>query len=391
MSFVHGISINEASDISGSDTITSEAVIGIVATADDADNSVFPLDTPVLISDLTAAIGQSGKTGTLHKALIAINANVSTPVIVIRVADNKDADALNASVIGLYDGKRTGIQALLSAEAATGLRPTIIGVPDLDTQPVVNALIPIAKNLRAMVYAKAIGETLSDVIKYRANFDARELMLIWPNVIAYDSVNAKNDVFSSAAFALGQRAAIDESTGFNKTLSNVSVSGILGLEHPISFDLTSMNSDAGLLNLSQITAVVRRKGFRFWGNRAATSDSSYAFESATRTHYAIIEAIIEGTEEYIDQDLTTALIEVMVGKVNDLFKTLKLKNQIIGAKCWYDPSKNSAANLAAGQLYLSYNFTPTAPNENTDITATITDTYYASMNSSLSSSTGTGE
>ncbi|AHB11063.1 tail sheath protein (plasmid) [Zymomonas mobilis subsp. mobilis ZM4 = ATCC 31821] len=385
MSIIHGISINETSDTSGAITVTSTAVIGIVATADDADSSIFPLDTPVLISDLTAAIGKSGKTGTLHKALIAINANVSAPVIVVRVADNKDTDALNASVIGLYDGKRTGIQALLSAEAATGLRPTIIGAPDLDTQPVVTALVSIAKSLRAMVYAKAIGDTISDAIKYRANFDARELMLIWPNVIAYDSVNAKNDVFSSAAFALGQRAAIDESTGFNKTVSNVAVSGILGLEHPISFDLTSMNSDAGLLNQSQITAVIRHNGFRFWGNRAATSDRDYAFESATRTHYTIIESIISGSEWAIDQPLTTALIQTIVDEVNNLFRTLKLKNQIIGAKCWYDTDKNSAANLAAGQLYLSYNFTPTAPNENLNITATITDTYYVNLNSSLSS------
>ncbi|MCP9308663.1 phage tail sheath subtilisin-like domain-containing protein [Zymomonas mobilis] len=391
MSIIHGISINETSDTSGAITVTSTAVIGIVATADDADNSTFPLDTPILISDLTAAIGKSGKTGTLHKALIAINANVSAPVIVVRVADNKDTDALNASVIGLYDGKRTGIQALLSAEAATGLRPTIIGAPDLDTQPVVTALIPIAKQLRAMIYASAVGNTVADAIKYRANFDARELMLVWPNVIAYDSVNAKNDVFSSAAFALGQRAAIDESIGFNKTVSNVAISGILGLEHPISFDLTSMNSDAGLLNQSQITTVIRHNGFRFWGNRAATSDDDYTFESATRTHYTIIESIISGSEWAIDQPLTTALIQTIVDEINNLFRTLKLKNQIIGAKCWYDTDKNSAANLAAGQLYLSYNFTPTAPNENLNITATITDTYYASMNSSLSSSTGTGE
>lgn len=391
MSFMHGMSTNESSDVSGSDTITSEAVIGLVATADDADNTVFPLDTPVLISDLTTAIGRSGKTGTLHKALIAINANVSTPVIVIRVADNQDADALNASVIGLYDGKRTGIQALLSAESVTGLHPTIIGAPALETQPVVNALIPIAKQLRANLYARAVGDTVTDAIKYRADFDARELTLLWPNVIAYDSVVGKNDIFPISAFAIGLRAAIDESTGFNKTISNVAMNGILGLEHPVSVDLTSMNSDAGLLNLSQITAVVRRKGFKFWGNRNTTSDPSYVFESSVRTLYAIIAAIIEGTEPYIDQTLTTALIEIIVEKVNNLFKTLKLKNQIVGAKCWYDPNKNSAAGLGAGHLYLSFNFTPTAPNENTDITATITDTYYAAMNSSLSSSTGTGE
>lgn len=383
----HGLSITENADTIPSLNTVSTQTIGIVATGDDADSGMFPLDTPVLFTDLTPALGKAGKTGTLFKALSAINANVSAPVIVVRVADNQDVDALNTSVIGVVDenGNRKGLQALLSAENITGLKPKIIAAPALDTQPVTTAMIPILKTLRAFGYARAIGETVADAIKYRANFDARELMLLWPDVLAFNSATGATEVFPASAFAVALRAAIDESTGFQKTLSNVAISGITGLAKSVTFDLMSMSTDAGLLNQSGITALIRNNGFKFWGNRTTASDPNYAFETATRTGQVLIDTIASGLDWAMDQPLIPSLVTTITEEINNELRLLVSQGKLIGGKCWFDTDKNTAANLAAGKLYISYNFTPVAPLENLSITQTITDSYYADFSASSSS------
>jgi hypothetical protein len=76
----------------------------------------------------------------------------------------------------------------------------------------------LAKKLRGMAYARAIGETNAAARAYRAQFGARELMLIWPD----SSAKVTGD---AVARALGLRAAIDETVGWHKTISNVTVPG----------------------------------------------------------------------------------------------------------------------------------------------------------------------
>ena len=44
----------------------------MVCTAEDADAATFPLNTPVLITDVLAASGKAGKKGTLAAALLAL-------------------------------------------------------------------------------------------------------------------------------------------------------------------------------------------------------------------------------------------------------------------------------------------------------------------------------
>lgn len=46
----HGVTVTETTDLSTMITDIDSAVIGVVCTADDADETAFPLDTPVLIT-----------------------------------------------------------------------------------------------------------------------------------------------------------------------------------------------------------------------------------------------------------------------------------------------------------------------------------------------------
>ncbi len=61
----HGVRIVEVND--GTRTISTvlTAVVGMVCTAQDADATTFPLNTPVLITNVQGAVGKAGKKGTL--------------------------------------------------------------------------------------------------------------------------------------------------------------------------------------------------------------------------------------------------------------------------------------------------------------------------------------
>ena len=67
--FHHGISVTERLDGQQAVRTQSPSVIGLVATADDADDAYFPLDTPKLVTKISEAQGKAGTTGTLAGAL----------------------------------------------------------------------------------------------------------------------------------------------------------------------------------------------------------------------------------------------------------------------------------------------------------------------------------
>ena len=66
-------------------------------------------------------------------------------------------------------------------------------------------------------------------MKYRDNFSQRELMIIWPDFVSWNTTTNKSDTAYATARALGLRAKIDTETGWHKTLSNVGVNGVTGI------------------------------------------------------------------------------------------------------------------------------------------------------------------
>ena len=374
MPYYHGIKVNEITEGVRAVADVATAVIGLVAIAEDADTETFPLDTPVLLTDVTGAIGSAGESGTLANALKAIADQASPPVIVIRVAEGEDDAETESNIIGTTtaEGARTGLQALLTAESLVGLRPRILGVPGYDTQDVATELATIAQKLRAFAYAAAIADTVEDAIAYRANFSARELMLIWPDFTDFAG--------SAVARAMGLRAKIDSQTGWHKTLSNVGINGVTGISKGVSFSiLSSETTDAGLLNDADITALARMDGYRFWGNRTCSDEPLFAFESAVRTAQVLQDTIAEGLVWAIDKPITRGLIRDILETINAKFRSLKAQGKIIGAEATFRDTDNSASDMAAGKLVFNYEYTPCAPAEAITLNQRITDSFYAEL------------
>lgn len=378
MSFHHGVKVIEVTEGARALRTVATAIIGLIATAPAADDTVLPLNTPVQFTDLTVAMAAAGATGTLLESLRAIDNQVRTVVQIIRVEEGADEAATTANVVGGVDGDgvRTGLMALLDAESRLGQRPRILGAPGLDTQAVTTAMVGVAQQLNAMVYARALGDANADCIGYRANFSARELMLIGVDAQALDAEGEIATV-PSVAFALGQRAKIDQEVGWHRSISNIGVNGVLDTSRPISFDLQSMANDAGELNLADITTLVRRDGFRFWGNRTCSDEPLFAFETATRTAQVLRDTIAEGLMWAVDKPLRPSLVKDIVSTINHKLSQLRVSGMILGGEASFDPDKNPATSLADGQLYIDYDFTPVPPAENINLTQQITDTYFA--------------
>ena len=354
-------------------------VIGLVATAADADVAAFPLDTAVLITDVNAAIGKAGVAGTLSKVLSAIADHGSPAVVVVRVAPGADAAATNTNVIGTVTagGQFTGMKALLSAQAKFGIKPRILGCPGLDSLPVATALIALAKQLRGFAYVAGIGATKEEVATYQENFGDREAMVIWPDFKAWDTATSATVDAPAIARALGLRAQIDEEIGWHKTLSNVPVQGVTGISKDVFWDLQDPSTDAGFLNAANVTTLIRRDGYRFWGSRTCSVDPLFAFENYTRTAQVLADTMAEAHLWAVDKPMNPSLIKDIIEGINAKFRELKALGYIIDGKAWYDPSVNDEVTLKAGKLYIDYDYTPVPPLENLMFRQRITDRYLA--------------
>ena len=382
--YQHGVRVLELNDGTRPIRTVSTAVVGLVATAPDADPLVFPLDTPVLITNVQAAIGKAGVLGTLAASLQAIADQTKPFTIVVRVAVGAGAspEAIEAATVSnligttTAEGKYTGMKALLAAKGKLGMVPRILGVPGLDSLPVATALASIAKQLRAFAYVSAHGsKTKEEAVAYRDNFGDREVMVIWPSFERWDTTANATKVAPAVAVALGLRAKIDQDIGWHKTLSNVAVSGVTGISADVFWDLQNPATDANYLNANEVTTLIQESGFRFWGSRTCTEDPLFAFENYTRTAQVLADTMAEAHFWAVDKPLHPSLVRDIIEGINAKFRELKAQGYIIDGQCWYDETANDATTLKAGKLFIDYDYTPVPPLEDLSLRQRITDRY----------------
>jgi hypothetical protein len=363
-------------------------VVGIVCTANDADANYFPLDTPVLLTHLPTAIGKAGKTGTLAKALDAISDQANALTIVVRVREGKDEAESNNLLIGSTDdnGRFTGMKALLTAQNKVQVKPRILAIPGLDTLPVAIELASIARQLRAFAYVSAYGcQTKEDAAAYRLNFGQREVMVLWPDFLSWDSTQNKTATAYATARAVGLRAKIDQDTGWHKTISNLPVDGVTGISKDIFWDLQDPITDAGYLNSCNVTTLVNGNGFRFWGSRTCSNDPLFAFENYTRTAQVLADTMAEAHLWAVDKPMHPSLVKDIINGINAKMRELISNGYLLGGQAWFDESINETAVLKNGKLYIDYDYTPVPPLENLLLRQRITDRYLMDFAKSITS------
>ncbi|OPB31374.1 phage tail sheath subtilisin-like domain-containing protein [Bartonella sp. AR 15-3] len=403
-SFLHGVEVVEVDDGTRPLRAVQSAVIGIVGTAPDADEQVFPLNTPVLVAGSLSQAAKLDKTGkrrgTLPNALDLIFKQVGAIVVVIRVKEGDNENATLTNILGGVNenGAYEGVHAFIGAQSVVGQTPRILIAPGFTHQrpssvsieenrtdatakaeisttsnPVAAELIGIAERLRAIVVIDAPNTTDEAALSTAKDFDSKRAILIDPFV----KVNRNGKILEEPASAAvaGVIAKIDFVNGFWHSPSNKVINGIVGIARPIDFSIGDRSSRANLLNEKNITTIIRENGYRLWGNRTLSSDTKFAFLSVVRTADMINDAILRGHLWAVDRNIKRTYLNDVSESVNAYLRDLKAQGAILGGRCIPDPELNTASAIQDGRVYFNVEFTPTTPAEHITFRSQIINDY----------------
>lgn len=327
----------------------------------------FPLNTPVAIAG-TTMLSRLGDTGTLKQALTEINDQRNALTVVVRVAEGDDESETRAALL-------VGISALSSAKTVTTYQPRILIAPGFSEDDAVGkALETVAGKLRAVAYVDCeSGATLREVVQRRQSYGTRT-ELLRPRV-QVSNADGQLVYRPYSAFAAGLRARIDFEKGWWWSKSNQDINNILGVEQIDEFILGDENCDANLLNMQNVSTIIRRAGFKHWGNRLCGTNPQWRFESVRRTADVIEDSIQETMLEYVDRPLDRENADDIIGTINAYMRQLVGLGAIFGGRAWLDEELNTAESMAAGVLYINYDFGPKSPTELISLRVRVNNNY----------------
>ena len=381
--YLHGIRVNEINEAIRTLTVSSTSVIGLVATAQDADAETFPLNKPTLLTGITSSvIAKAGKTGTLARALDGIVDITNTKVIVVRVEESEDADTMKANVIGGVDenGQYTGLKAFLVAQAVTGVKPRIFIVPKYDSQEVTTELLTVAQKLNGFVYASCYGcKTKEQAVQYRRQFSQRELMLIFGDFLSFNTATKRTEIDYAVTRAAGMRAYMDQTLGWHTAISNNPMTGVTGVTQPLSFDINDAATDVNYLNEQGITCCINYNGYKFWGIQTCSSDKLFLYENATRTAQVLKDTIAQSFDWAMAKNINTTLVKEIVEAINAKWRYWTNEGKLVGGRAFVKREFNTAETLKDAKLLIGYDYCPSPLLEQLEFNQYIHDEYLVGL------------
>lgn len=385
--FLHGVEVVELPGGQRPIRTVKSSVIGLIGTAPDADTTAFPENQPVLVANNRTLAGKldtvGSREGTLPSAIEGIFDQAGAMVIVVRVAEGADEAETLTNVVGTGTGFE-GVHAFLASENETGFKPRILIAPGWTHQrpsdsanPVVAEMVAIAERLRSIVVADGPNTDNAAAITAAGDSGSERVFLVDPNVSLFRDGAVVSE--PTSARVAGLIAKTDAEKGFWWSPSNQEILGIVGTDRAIDFNLGDSNCAANALNENNIATVIRHNGFRLWGNRTLSSDSTLAFLNVVRTKDMINDSILAGHLWAVDRNITKTYLEDVAGSVNAYLRNLKARGAILGGRCWPDPDLNSPTNVQAGKVYFNFDFTPPAPAEHVTFRSKIVNDYLADL------------
>lgn len=339
--------------------------IGLIASTDDADPDTFEAFKPTFLTG-TSALALAGTTGTLPNALDSIYDQIAPRILVVTIPATAADDA------EMEANKILAVRALETAQSMFGFKPRILGAPGLESLALQQELVSMADRTRAFFYGLALAATPEDAVLYRANFGSKRGMLFYPS---FDDADPDQSIRTIAA-VLGLRSKIDDERGIARCISNLPIqTNLSGVTDAIDWDLLDKNTKANYLNENEITTIIKRDGWRFWGSRTLSAESEYAFESVVRKGDQLLETIAEAQFQVMGNKLVPALTTTLLDEVQRVLDQEKVRDELLGGKAYYAEGYNDITTLRDGQLHLHYDYTVPPPLEQMHLYAVNTGTY----------------
>jgi phage tail sheath protein FI len=219
--------------------------------------------------------------------------------------------------------------------------------------------------------------TVADALQARASGDFASLTdgqkLLYPHFLianpAYVDADTTPEVEQyldapMAAFCSAVRAKIDLEEGWHVSSSNHRVTGVEGVDVPLTFSLGDETCDAHQLNAAGVTTAVNLNGIVEWGNYSAGfpgSTAADAFECVRRTRAIMKRAIQQASIPFIDKPFIKANVDAIRNTVNQYLNSLVSQGKIVDGTCIYKPESNPLNELAMGHVAFDIEFTPALP------------------------------
>lgn len=391
--FLHGVETIELNDGIRPVKTAASAPIGLIGTADNADPTIFPLNTPVLLAGTPRLAAKLGTAGTLLGAVNQIYAESGAAVVVVRVASSTVRATQLTNVIG-SSATRTGVYALLNSQALTGVKPKTLIAPGFTSDrplaagvaspnPVVSALLSVAQTLRGRVYADAPSTSDADALAYRNDWDDARLVVFYPAVEIWDDTSSAYIAAPASASAAGLTARVHTENGFWYSPSNFAYDGVGGVAVPIDYE-DNENDEADTLNGNQIVVTMSAPtqgytGWRRWGNATCSSDPEWIFESVRTTADVIYESVQAAQTWAVDKPPSLQLLRDMAASVQAYIDLMVKNGALVGGKVWLDPERNTASQTAQGIWAWDYDPEPVAPMEHIQFYAHRNESYYTAF------------
>jgi len=196
-----------------------------------------------------------------------------------------------------------------------------------------------------------------------------------PWVSVWDTVSDAAVAMPASARVAGMISKSDNERGFWWSPSNREVYGIVGTARPVDFTMGDTNCRANYLNENEVATIIRKDGYRLWGNRTCSSDPKWAFLSVRRTADMINESLLQAHLWAVDRNITKTYIDEVTESVNAYLRHLVAVGAILGGKCYADPELNTADQIMDGKVYFDFDFTPPYPAEHITFRSHLVDDY----------------
>jgi uncharacterized protein len=323
-------------------TISSSTPIGMVVTADKGDTGLMMFNSAD--EGLTYVSTQGISAGTLEAALTGISLQGVNAPIVAYVSTLDSDDATNKTNV------LAGLDALKTSDAAVGinLRCGIIIAPEYSADVDVATKID---SVAGVLWATGITDDFSTdetgTTTFAANFGSKNLLL------GTGKYNANGMLISYSALMAGLIAYYDASGtyGWAQSDSNRVVKGVSGSGSRIIEYIDGTDCEARRLRQKGVGMIVKDTGWRSYGFETTDIDPIWQSLDRVRTFYKLLAAIMDASKFARDRE-ADQLIWVKKSVV-DFMNSLKGNNVVIGFDAYFDPAKNTASTVSAGQFYLT--------------------------------------
>ena len=305
-------------------------------------------------------VSGGGGSGAVVRAILGTGDNAGK--VVEFIIDNPGSGYTSSPTITIAAPPEGGSQAVAGTVNRGSVRNEVL-----------SELLGIAQRLRAVIIADGPNTTDAAAIQIADDFGSDRIYVVDPWIIR------NGEAFPASPAVAGLINKVDNERGFWWSPSNNEISGIEGTARAIDFALGDYTSRANLLNEQKIATIVREQGFRLWGNRTLAMDPKYAFLSVRRTADMINESILRGHLWAVDRCITATYLEEVQESVRSYLRNLKARGAILGGDVWVDPELNSPENIANGQVFFDFEFTPPYPAERVTFRSHLVNSYVVDL------------